>query len=90
MTSKRRVKARITDFSRNCLDISGRLHQIITEQEDTTVAVDEVIPGPSAGPVIYLSKPGAMYSNTNNDCPDFLTPVTDEDEIRLGLPVIRT
>ena len=53
------------------------------------MVVDEVVPGPSAGPVIYLSKPGAMYSNVNDDCRDFLTPITEEDEIRLGLPVIR-
>ena len=88
MASKRRVKARITDSPRRYLDISNQSPRIIAEQQDITVAVDEVIPGPSAGPVVYLSKPGALYSNINNDCLDFLTPVTEEDEIRLGLPVI--
>ena len=30
-----------------------------------------------------------MFSNINDDCREFLTPLTDDEEERLGLPVLR-
>jgi len=72
----KRRKARRSEFSQKCQDIDGRLAQFLAERQETTAVVDDVVPGPSAGPVLHLSKPGAMYSNVNDDCRDILTPTT--------------
>ena len=78
-----------SEFSQKCQDVDDRLPQFLAELQETTEVFDELVPRPSSGPVLYLSKSGAMFSNVNDDCRDFLTPLAEDEELRLGLPALR-
>ena len=66
------------DFAQRCI-------------QDTTAVAERLVSEKTFGPLLYLSKSGTMFSNINDDCREFLTPLTEEEEApaRLGLPELR-